>query len=227
MPVLTPAQIAGVVMYEIAGPNKQGTGVFTDAVQFPNPDTSGPIFVAIALTESSGNTDAIGGPNANGSHDYGLWQINDKAHPDLISEAVKKDGSWKIPSKNFTMAVSVYTSQGFNAWSTYKYGLYGANLPAATEAWNHPDQSATQTSAVTETTLGAVSAVTGVADLISALTKSETWVRIGMGAAGVVLVLVVVAALMKNHLPGPLGAITRAAKASKAVPAAVTEGVPA
>jgi hypothetical protein len=222
MPVLTPAQIAGVVKYGM-----ENTGSFVDAVEFPNPDTSGPIFVAIALVESGGNSDAVGGPNhRDGSYDYGLWQINGKAHPDLIKAG---DNSWRIPQKNYEMAVRVYNDAGgkFTPWTgSYTNGLYATRMVEATEAWGHPDLSAHTPSAITDTTNTVVDAATGVADLISALTKSSTWIRIGMGAAGVVLVLVVVAALMKNHLPGPLGAITRAAKASKAVPAAVTEGVP-
>jgi hypothetical protein len=221
MPALTPAQIAGVVKYGM-----QNTGSFVDTVTFPNPDTSGPVFVAIALVESSGIPDNIGGPNSNGSHDYGLWQINDKAHPDIINPS---NNEWKIPQRNYEMAVRVYVNAGnkFTPWSTYKSGLYATRMVEATEAWQHPDLSAHTASAITDTTNTVVDVASGVGDLISALTKSSTWIRVGMGAAGVVLVLVVVAALMKSHLPGPLGTITRAAKASKAVPAAVTEGVPA
>jgi lysozyme-like protein len=221
MPPLTPAQIAGVVKYGM-----ENTGNFANAVTFPNPDTSGPVFVAIALVESSGIPDNVGGPNANGSYDYGLWQINGKAHPDLIKPG---DNSWKIPQNNFDMAKQVYSQAGgkFTPWSTYTSGLYATEMVRATEAWQHPDLSAHTANAVTDTTNTVVDVATGVGDLIAALTKSSTWIRVGMGAAGVVLVLVVVAALMKSHLPGPLGAITRAAKASRAVPAAVTEGVPA
>jgi hypothetical protein len=220
MPALTAAQIAGVVKYGM-----ENTGNFANAVTFPNPDTSGPVFVAIALVESSGIPDNIGGPNTNGSYDYGLWQINGKAHPDLIKSG---DLSWKNPQNNFAMAVQVYSSAGgkFTPWSTYNSGLYATRMAEATEAWGHPDMSAHSANAVTDTTNAVVDTATGIAGLVSALTKSSTWIRVGMGAAGVVLVLVVVAALMKTHLPGPLGAISRAAKASKNVPAGVTEGIP-
>jgi hypothetical protein len=146
LPALTPAQIAGVVKYGM-----QNTGSFVDTVTFPNPDTSGPVFVAIALVESSGIPDNIGGPNSNGSHDYGLWQINDKAHPDIINPS---NNEWKIPQRNYEMAVRVYVNAGnkFTPWSTYKSGLYATRMVEATEAWQHPDLSAHTASAITDTT---------------------------------------------------------------------------
>src|SRR3954447_4424690 len=180
MPALTPAQIAGVVKYGM-----QNTGSFVDTVTFPNPDTSGPVFVAIALVESSGIPDNIGGPNSNGSHDYGLWQINDKAHPDIINPS---NSEWKIPQRNFEMAEQVYSNAGgkWTPWSTYKSGLYATRMAEATAAWGNPDNSQITHSGITDTTNTVVDTATGIADFISALTKASTWIRIGEGAAGAV-----------------------------------------
>jgi hypothetical protein len=216
---LSAAQIAGVVKYE-------SVGAGASFANFLYKDSDGPIFVAIALAESDGETTATH-RNNNGSTDYGLWQIN-SIHKDLLAQ----NQPWSAPKNNYYMAHELYASkQGkFTDWTTFTAGLYAAHLPAATTAWNNPDDSATQPNAIHDaanTGGEVVQAGLSVADFIGTLTKSETWVRIGMGAAGVVLVLVVVAALMRNHLPGPLGAITRVAKASKAVPAGVTEGIPA
>lgn len=217
---LSAAQIAGVVKYESTGAGASFANVLY------KPDTDGPIFVAIALAESSGETTATH-KNNNGSTDYGLWQIN-SVHTDLLAG----HQPWSDPKNNYAMAHELYANRKgkFTDWTTYNGGLYATHLAEATAAWGNPDNSATSPNAVHDAANvagEAVQAGLGVGDLIAALTKSSTWVRIGMGAAGVVLLLVVVAALLKSHLPGPLGMISRAAKASKAVPAAVTEGVPA
>lgn len=216
MAVLTAEQIAGIVKYHGA----TAGGSFSDALY--KPDTDGPIFVALALTESSGDTQAVSKTNSNGTHDYGLWQIND-VHADLL-----KSGTWSNPNDNFHMAVVLYQSKNgkFTDWSSYNSGVYAANLAKATVAWSNPDTSQAQTNSVSDAANNTVAAATSVADFISAITKSSTWVRIGMGAAGVLLMIIVVAAMMKTHLPGPLGMVTRAAKSAKAAQA-VTEGIPA
>lgn len=86
-----------------------------------------PTAVAIALAESHGNTSAKGGPNSNGSYDWGLFQINDVHNP---SEAQKTD-----PLLNSQMAFSIYkTAGGFTPWATYNHGTYKSHLSDATAA---------------------------------------------------------------------------------------------
>lgn len=80
-----------------------------------------PTAAAIALAESSGRTHARGGPNSNGSYDYGLWQINS------VHGADKRN--WSDPSTNAAMAYAVYRSQGWRAWTVYKTGAYAVYLP--------------------------------------------------------------------------------------------------
>lgn len=90
------------------------------------------IAVAIASAESNMNPSAIGGPNSDGSRDYGLWQINDKAHPDILTSAVMSSKSWADPQTNAKMAYQVYHNAGdsFTPWSTYNNGTYLKKLPS-------------------------------------------------------------------------------------------------
>lgn len=71
---------------------------------------------AIAMAESSGNTQAID-HDANGSTDYGLWQINSVHgyNPTLLLSN---------PLYNAKAAVAVYNSSGLGAWTTYTSGAY-------------------------------------------------------------------------------------------------------
>lgn len=87
---------------------------FAKQAGFAGPDLT--TAVAVALAESSGRTGATN-KNRNGSTDYGLWQINDKAHPDLITDTAL----WFSPVYNAQMAFKVYQAAGnkFTPWSTY------------------------------------------------------------------------------------------------------------
>ncbi len=79
-----------------------------------------PIAVAVAQAESGGNPLATH-VNADGSTDLGLWQINDRAHPDLIAS-----GDWRDPASNARMAYSVWQAAGgsFTPWVTFATGAY-------------------------------------------------------------------------------------------------------
>src|SRR3954453_6946637 len=128
MPQLTDAQIAGIVKYQ------GGSTGSSFASSLGNPDTDGPIFVAIALAESKGITDNQSKPNADKwrSVDKGLWQINDHWHADLL-----KMYQWDNPDDNYRMAAIIYQNAGnkFTPWSTWKNGSYAAFMPRATIAW--------------------------------------------------------------------------------------------
>lgn len=76
---------------------------------------------AKAMAESGGYADIVGGPNANGSFDYGLFQFNDSAHQDSIGEE-----KWALildPIVNATLAFEK-TSGGKN-WSAWGLGMSG------------------------------------------------------------------------------------------------------
>jgi hypothetical protein len=76
---------------------------------------------AKAMAESGGYYDIIGGPNPNGSYDYGLFQINEAVHRKGLGEE-----NWaKIldPEYNASLAYS-WSKQGAD-WSTWGLGLNG------------------------------------------------------------------------------------------------------
>lgn len=205
MATLSAAQIAGVIKTQ----QKMG-----GASGLVNPNTDGPIMVAIALAESSGNTDAIGGPNSNGSHDYGLWQINDKAHPLLFN-----NHNWKDPNDNFFMAQGIYQDAGFRwkPWSTFNNGAYQAHMADAVKAWGNPDTSLATSNPVqdTATAVGnAVDAIGSTAAFISALQNPQTWIRVGMAASGLVLVLIAVWPAVKGSVGG-VASLTPVGRAAK------------
>lgn len=90
--------------------------------------------VAVALAESGGRTDARHeNRNSAGvvtSTDRGLWQINDRWHPE-VSGAVADD-----PVRS-TAAAATIAGGGFRnmtPWSTYKSGSYKRQMPAAVTA---------------------------------------------------------------------------------------------
>ena len=66
--------------------------------------------MAIMEAESSCIASNVGGPNRNGTYDYGLFQINNEAILD--------------PAQNVARAYGKYTTQGLGAWSVYKTGAY-------------------------------------------------------------------------------------------------------
>ena len=102
---------------------------------FPSGDQA--TMTAICHAESSFRVGAIGGPNKNGSYDYGVAQINSRHNYDrskLINDA----------AYNLDCAHKVYLAQGFRAWSTFNSGAY--------QKWmNEARQAVAQSSSVTGT----------------------------------------------------------------------------
>lgn len=162
--------------------------------------------VAVAMAESSGNTGAIGGLNANGSRDYGLWQINDRAHPDLLTA----DTQWWSPPLNAAMMFQVYKGAGFKwtPWSVFNSGKYLLFATEAKTAAQFPDASLSQgfaepqnngldlfapISAISE----AFKSIGGAIFKASAwMSNQQNWVRVaytGLGTALIVGALIVVA----------------------------------
>lgn len=106
---------------------------------FPKQDI--PRAVAIALAESGGKINAVGGPNKDGSYDYGLWQINGSAHSDLITA----DAQWWVAGFNAQWAFKIYQGAGnsFSPWSTFKSGAYLPHMGAALLGAANPQSSGT------------------------------------------------------------------------------------
>jgi peptidoglycan hydrolase CwlO-like protein len=85
------------------------------------------IAVAVAMAESGGNADAIGG-----MHTYGLWQILSYAHPDLIDPNNPDASKWYDPYVNAGFAWKI-SSGGSNwvPWQVYTTGAYLRNMDTA------------------------------------------------------------------------------------------------
>jgi hypothetical protein len=112
---------------------------------FPDPDyptTTSPVGLyrrrtawAKAMAESGGYYDIVGGPNPNGSYDYGLFQINESVHRPGIGEA-----DWaKILEPAFNASLAFKWTGGGSNWGTWGLGLTGwaGNLHDSNlEAWS-------------------------------------------------------------------------------------------
>lgn len=90
------------------------------------PEANPDIMAAIAMAESSGDTDAI-----SSTGDYGLWQINKKTWEktdNLFGTASGRMffalGRWKNEIYNAKAARTVFKKQGYSAWVTYNNGSY-------------------------------------------------------------------------------------------------------
>lgn len=84
--------------------------------------------IAIAKAESGWKWDAKGGPNSNGTYDWGLFQINDVHKP---SANVKTN-----PVANAKEAHRIFVAAGnsFKPWATYNSGAYKAHMKEAQNA---------------------------------------------------------------------------------------------
>lgn len=84
-----------------------------------------PLMAAIALAESSGNSDALNPSDNNGTQtSVGLWQVSTGTH--------QYPPAWATPEGNAQEAVAKYQSQGLGAWGTYTSGAYRQFLPSGT-----------------------------------------------------------------------------------------------
>lgn len=89
------------------------------------------IATAVALAESGGRTDAVNKTNANGSRDYGLWQVN---HPGSTAPT----WAWSDPLVNARKAHTIWQRGGWGRWSTYSSGSYLKTMPKAQRAASGP-----------------------------------------------------------------------------------------
>ena len=97
---------------------------------------------AIALAESGGNAAAVGGPNRNGTRDYGAWQINE------IHKTILATGDWRDLNANALMAKRVFDMQGYTAWTVYKTGAYRSHLADTTSTVGKVEKAAASPSVV-------------------------------------------------------------------------------
>lgn len=96
-------------------------------------DADGHTALAVLLAESRGRVNALH-KNDDGSYDYGLFQVNDQAHPDYDPQRLGTD-----PLYNAQAAWQIRQTAGdWSPWVTYTTGLYRQWLSAAVSAWQDP-----------------------------------------------------------------------------------------
>jgi hypothetical protein len=88
------------------------------------PPSVAPTLTAITGAESNYGKSPISGVNKDGSRDYGIGQINNKAWPELGGASV----ATQPLDQQAAAIVHVYNKQGLNAWTTYKNGAYKKHL---------------------------------------------------------------------------------------------------
>lgn len=169
--------------------------------------------VAIALAESGGKTDAV-----SSTGDYGLWQINKKAHPGLFSL-----GDWKDPKVNAQMAASVYRAAGnsFKPWVTYNSGAYKSHTGNIIPRSDAPNSArADLGNAADKVVVGPAKVVAGaLGDVMKWITKG--FVTIGAFIAALSLLSFGIWLLVKDTKTGKIVQ----EGATDAAVAAVTKGV--
>ena len=87
------------------------------------------IITAIVMTENTPlDAHAVGGPNRDGSYDFGLCQVNSVHNP---SESQKFNFN-----ANASLAHKIYADAGnkFTPWSTFNSGKFRTNIPKAMAA---------------------------------------------------------------------------------------------
>jgi hypothetical protein len=88
------------------------------------------IAVAIALAESNGNALAHGDLKLSPYGSYGLWQINSRAHPDLIGLPANKS-NWFDPWFNASFAFKISGGVNWKPWSVFIHESYKSKMVEA------------------------------------------------------------------------------------------------
>jgi hypothetical protein len=165
---------------------------------------------AIALAESGGRTDAKGGPNSNGTFDWGLFQINDVHKP---TDAEKTD-----PLANARRAYKIWVQAGhsFKPWATYNSGSYKKHVTDGLLGYdqikNDPSIEARLKEGDTESHFGKVNEGSPLANVggvveggFNALTKSLFGAVINVAVVGVAVVLLILGVVILMR--GPVSSV--------------------
>lgn len=156
--------------------------------------------VAVALAESRGDSTATH-VNANGTTDYGLWQIN-SVHLQaggILAGVTPADLLTAVG--NASAAKRVYNAQKWSAWSTYKSGAYLLFMERARKVALTASGEGTVTDPETKTT-GPLDSLGDLANNLSKpfewLGTPRNWLRIGYVILGGVLVTAGAVAVLSN-----------------------------
>lgn len=146
-----------------------------------------PIMAAIALAESSGNSNAV-----NSSTDAtGLWQINLSAGNGSYVPGGATNAT--NPLANAQAAVAIEADQGLTAWTTYTSGAYKQYLQSggSTAAAALTSETTTTSSLLSwpEQITGFFSDANSFVTKMMWLVNPQSWVRIGAFLIGLALLL--------------------------------------
>lgn len=176
---------------------------------------------AVALAESSGRSDAKGGPNSNGSYDWGLWQINNGG-PSMfdVNVCAKRAIEMSQNGANWRPWCTAWDG-GCCGCGTY----LGANAPAIKRL---RDQIPLGPGPLDPGSIaGDVGdAVNPIKDIWTVLTEGSTWVRVAEVVGGGLLIMLGLTFLARETKLGKTLENTAAMAATKtpavAVPAAAS-----
>ena len=156
--------------------------------------------IGVAMAESGGDPTIRGGPNSNGTYDYGLFQINSIHNPTAQD--------WADPVVNARMALKVYRDAGnkWVPWTTYKNRSHQKYMVEASRAagdMNRAGEFGEEWKNAAPADLGLIKAAADLAQaanpvlqLSAALLSPILWrtvlvviIAVGLVAAGIVVVL--------------------------------------
>lgn len=168
---------------------------------------------AVAFAESHGVVDVDSPPNSDGSIDQGWFQINNKAHPDVSKTCAHN-------AQCAARAALRISSGGrnFGPWTTYKSGAYKAYLGKNYELTNKAGDTAQSQDSPHGDAPNPLSGLDGIAQalgsiagFVSSLFQSATWLRIGKVIAGLILLVLGAATLLRKD-------ISQVAKVASVIP---------
>lgn len=176
------------------------------------------VAVAVALAESGGRAGAMH-TNANGSHDYGMWQINYESHKDLMDKP-GMEIAWADPLVNAQTAHTVWQQSGgsFKPWSSFNSGKYSMFLNRGLAADSHSNSKQADDyrnkigddmlnhtrrqfplEQVAEPVLAPLNAIV---ELVKKIFDPKTWISIGIILVGAVMLMLVGWKMLKDSSVG-------------------------
>ena len=89
------------------------------------------IAVAVCSAESDRYTQAINTENADGSIDYGLWQINSVHFGQTIGGHFVNEAALYDPATNAAIAYALWKAAAWQPWAAHTSGAYLAEMGGA------------------------------------------------------------------------------------------------
>jgi hypothetical protein len=185
-----------------------GLWVMADSAGFKGADRV--TMAAICLAESSGNAHVISRANTNGTHDFGVAQIN-SVHTDLANQY-----DWSVAVQNLQMAHVIWQSAGgsFSPWTTYpnaanlKMNTVIAAVKGAGQDPTSGDASKVVSGALDSDVSGIANSVganslsdslTALVGFVKKIGDIKTWISIGYIVDGIILIGIAVVKMVSSE----------------------------